>query len=233
VRRVCLLTGASGPLGSAFIERYAERYEIAAVHHRRPVYFATQEQQFVDPLAPEKVQAANKRRVHAIRADIAQRESVETVVREVLDVFGQVDLLINSAAVRRFAPLTSAGEPDADAMFAVNVLAPLWFAIALARESWSGQAETNLRANRNVLNVSSTAGLFVYPDLGQGLYSCTKAALNQLTYHLASEFWDLGVRVNALAPDTFPGRISTEKVLEAMIAFDESAQTGEVTALYS
>lgn len=38
--RVCLLTGASGPLGTALIERYADRYQIVAVHHRRPLYFA-------------------------------------------------------------------------------------------------------------------------------------------------------------------------------------------------
>lgn len=233
MRRVCLLTGASGPLGSAFIERYAGRYEIAAVHHRRPIYFATQEQRFVDPLAPKRSHRANERRVYALRADIARRESVDAVVREVLEVFGQVDVLINAAAIRRFAPLASAVEAEAAAMFAVNVSAPLWFAVALARTFWSNDADANVRANRNVVNVSSTAGLFVYPDLGQGLYSSTKAALNQLTYHLASEFWDVGVRVNALAPDTFPGRIPTEKVLDAMIALDESAQTGEVAALYS
>ena len=34
--------------------------------------------------------------------------------------------------------------------------------------------------------------------------------------------------VNAVAPDTFPGRVRTEAVLDAIVAFDESADTGRV-----
>jgi len=45
---------------------------------------------------------------------------------------------------------------------------------------------------------------------------------------MASEFRDLGVRVNAVAPDTFPGRVSTAEVLDAVLAFDKSQQTGQV-----
>jgi NAD(P)-dependent dehydrogenase (short-subunit alcohol dehydrogenase family) len=72
----------------------------------------------------------------------------------------------------------------------------------------------------------------MYPDLGQSLYGTSKAALNHLTYHLANEFWDLGVRVNSIAPDTFPGRIPTEEVLEAILVLDTSNQTGQVVRLY-
>ena len=46
MKRVCLLTGASGSLGTAFIERYAATYRIVAVHHRSPVQFATADQRF-------------------------------------------------------------------------------------------------------------------------------------------------------------------------------------------
>lgn len=233
VKRVCLLTGASGPLGTAFVERYADRYEIVAVHHRRPVYFATQEQEFVDPLVPEREVAANARRAHAIRADISRREHIDAVVQEALEAFGRVDLLVNAAAVRSFSPLLVGGaDAGAADLFSVNVLAPLRFSLSLARTFWRADSEANIQFNRNILNVSSTAGLFVYPDTGQALYASSKAALNHLTYHLASELWDLGIRVNAVAPDTFPGRVSIDDVLEAMVAFDESAETGHVLPLF-
>lgn len=58
-----------------------------------------------------------------------------------------------------------------------------------------------MRSNRNVVNLSSTAGLFVYPDLGQSVYAASKAALNHLTYHLASDF--CGFCVGALPPPLF------------------------------
>jgi NAD(P)-dependent dehydrogenase (short-subunit alcohol dehydrogenase family) len=233
VKRVCLLTGASGPLGTAFVERYADRYDIVAVHHRRPVYFPTQEQEFVDPLSPERDVAANACRTYAIRADISRQEDIDAVVQEALDAFGRVDLLVNAAAVRRFSPLlVDGGDAGAADLFSVNLLAPLRLSLSLARTFWRADADANIRFNRNILNVSSTAGVFVYPDTGQALYASSKAALNHLTYHLASELWSLGVRVNAVAPDTFPGRVSIEDVLEAMVAFDESAETGQVLPLF-
>jgi NAD(P)-dependent dehydrogenase (short-subunit alcohol dehydrogenase family) len=230
--RVCLLTGASGPLGTAFINRYADRYQIVAVHHLRPVYAATQHQEFIDPLQPGRRLARNERQVHAIRADISSPEAVEQTVQQTMERFGRVDLLINAAAARRFSPLLADGsDADAAQVFAVNVLAPLRLSLSLAHAFWRSDVDANLKSNRNVLNVGSTAGLYVYPETGQAIYAATKAALHHLTYHLASEFWNLGVRVNAVAPDTFPGRVRIDEVLDAMIALDESSETGKVHEL--
>jgi NAD(P)-dependent dehydrogenase (short-subunit alcohol dehydrogenase family) len=232
VKRICLLTGASGPLGTAFLERFGDDYDIVAVHHRRPVYAAAQHQEFVDPLDPAGPVAANAHRVHAIRADLGSPAEVDAAVNEAIATFGCVDLLVNAAAVRRFSPLVwSDVEQYAEASFRINVLAPVRIARALAEGCWSADTDENVLRRRNIVNVSSTAGLYVFPDLGQGLYAATKAALNQLTYHLANELWDLGIRVNAVAPDTFPGRVPTSDVLDAIAAFDAAEETGEVLAV--
>jgi NAD(P)-dependent dehydrogenase (short-subunit alcohol dehydrogenase family) len=229
MRRVCVLTGASGLLGQAFISRYADRYEIIAVYDQHAVRHPTQTQALVDPLQPTRRLAANDQPVHAVRADLSRPDSVDRLVRAASEVFGRVDLLINAAAVRQYSPLLAAGAADTAAdLLSVNVVAPLKLALALAKAFWLADLDTNVRFNRNVVNVSSTAGIFVYPDLGQGLYAASKAALNHLTYHLATEFWDIGVRVNAVAPDTFPGRVPTADVLAALIACDESPETGQL-----
>lgn len=229
LRRVCVLTGASGPLGAALIDRCDDRYEIVAVHHRRPVYAATQSQTFVDPLDPKADCASNGHRLHAIRADISDREAVDAIVSEVLDTFGRVDVLINAAAVRELSPLlATTTDASAETVLRVNVLAPLWLTLGLARAHWRNDPDANVSLNRNVINVSSTAGQFVYQDLGQALYATSKAALDHLTYHLASELWDIGIRVNAVAPDTFPGRVPTSDVVDAILALDESSDTGQL-----
>jgi NAD(P)-dependent dehydrogenase (short-subunit alcohol dehydrogenase family) len=230
--RVCLLTGASGPLGTAFIETCAERYAIIAVHHRNGILYATQDQAFVDPLEPKRAVPQNKRAVHAVRADLSDPQEVDRVVAEVVDRFGRVDLLVNAAATRRFSHVLTAGalEP-ADAVMSVNVLAPLRLCVALANACWRADPDANLAANRNVVNISSTAGLYVYPDLGQALYATSKAALNHLTYHLASDLWDIGIRVNAVTPDTFPGRVPIEQVLDAILTLDTSDETGQIVTV--
>ncbi|HEY7388469.1 MAG TPA: SDR family oxidoreductase [Bryobacteraceae bacterium] len=232
MKRVCLLTGASGLLGKAFIERYACHYQIVAVHHRTAIAFATQDQEFIDPLEPEREIGANSHAVYAIRADLSKQHEIDRVVAEAAAQFGRVDLLINAAAVRYFSPVLKPGGLDgAERLFEINLQAPLRLSVGLAQALWRSNPADNLRLNRNIINLSSTAGLFIYPDLGQALYGTSKAALNHLTYHLASEFWDIGVRVNAIAPNTFPGIVATERVLEAIAAFDAGTQTGEVLSL--
>ena len=91
--RVCLLTGASGLLGTRFIERLASRYQIVAVHHRQPVEFASQDQYFVDPLAPDDDVAANDHAVFTVSADLSDPEECTRVVKQALATVGQVDLL--------------------------------------------------------------------------------------------------------------------------------------------
>jgi NAD(P)-dependent dehydrogenase (short-subunit alcohol dehydrogenase family) len=232
MKRVCLLTGASGLLGTAFIERCHDTYNIIAVHNRNPVQFSTQDQKFVDPLAPSRPIAANEHATHSIEADICELDAINRIVGEVKAHFGRIDLLINAAAIRAWSPvLSDTGLDAAEVVLKINVLAPIRLSVAIAKGFWKSDRTENQRRNRNVINISSSAGLFVYPDLGQTFYGMSKAALNHCTYHLANEFWDIGIRVNALAPDTFPGRVSTAKVVDAIIDLDASEQTGQVISL--
>ncbi|MBT0769063.1 SDR family oxidoreductase [Kineosporia sp. J2-2] len=232
MRPVCLLTGAGGLFGQAFVARCAAEYRIVAVHGRTPVNRASQNQTFVDPLNPGGRLALNDDPVHTIRADLSRADEIERVVDETLNEFGQVDLLINAAARRHWAPLLAPGAiASASEVFDVNLLAPLRMSVEVARRCWLADPAGNLAANRSVVQLSSTAGLYVYPDLGQALYGTSKAGLNHLTYHLASEFWDLGVRVNALAPDTFPGRVATQDVIDGVLDLARSDVTGRIVDL--
>lgn len=63
------------------------------------------------------------------------------------------------------------------------------------------------------------------------MYSTSKAALNILTRHMASEFERFGIRVNGVAPDTFPHKVETRRVVEAIAQFDSGSATGEICSL--
>jgi NAD(P)-dependent dehydrogenase (short-subunit alcohol dehydrogenase family) len=226
---VCVLTGASGLLGSAFMHRCAQQFCIIGVHNRHELDFASQHQVFIDPINVTRPVHENSDAVFAVRADLSDCQQIDRVCTEILNRFQQIDVLINGAVHRRpselLAPLSL---KDAELSFLVNVLAPLRLTIGFAQKFWSNRLEENIALRRHVINISSTAGLYVYPDLGQTIYSASKAALNYATYHLASELWDIGIRVNALAPNTFPQRVPTERVIDHILAFDESDDTGRV-----
>lgn len=232
MKRVCLLTGASGLLGTTFSERFASCCQIVAVRNRNEICFATQEQVFVNPLFPEIKVPANDDAVYAIRADLSKPVEIDCITGEVLARFGGVDLLINAAGLSCWAGLVSPSALDlAEAILQVNVLAPLRLSVGIAQKFWQMDPAENLRLNRNIVNVSSAAGVVVYPDVGQAIYATSKAALNHLTYHLASEFWDMGIRFNAVAPDAFPGRASAAEVVESIVGLDCSEQTGQIVPI--
>ena len=232
MKRVCVLTGASGALGTAFIKRFSAQYDFVAIHNRHDLAFATQNQSFIDPLAPSTPLRQNEHPVFAIRSDLANEEAIHDLCVETLERFHRVDVLINAAVHRRYCHLLHPTSlSDADLAFRVNALAPLRLALGFARLFWKDDPSENIQQRRNIVNVSSTAGVYVYPDAGQTIYGACKAALNHATYHLASELWDIGIRVNAVAPNTFPGLVATERVLDKIAALDNSDDTGRLVVI--
>jgi NAD(P)-dependent dehydrogenase (short-subunit alcohol dehydrogenase family) len=71
----------------------------------------------------------------------------------------------------------------------------------------------------------------VFAGSGQAVYAASKAAQNQVTRHLAAEFGVFGVRVNGLAPNSFPGVVDTERVARAIVRLDGEQVTGRILAV--
>jgi NAD(P)-dependent dehydrogenase (short-subunit alcohol dehydrogenase family) len=142
-------------------------------------------------------------------------------------------VLVNAAVLVRCAPFLSGESAIADVtrMLTMNAVVPLRLALELANRFWRLRVAENGALSRNIINISSTSGAYVFSGLGQGGYSASKAALNMLTCHMAEEFADIGIRVNSVAPDTFPERVTTESVCDAIARVDGSGMTGEMLLL--
>jgi NAD(P)-dependent dehydrogenase (short-subunit alcohol dehydrogenase family) len=232
-KRVCVLTGASGRLGSMFCRLYGHRYEIVAVSNTQSVLPPPCMSWHVDPLEPDVRWRANGRGFVTIQADLTDRGQIPRVVDFALASFGRVDLVVNAAAIVRCAPLLSAETNIGDVarMLDLNAVVPLRLAVEVAKRFWHSRVAENAAMNRNVVNVSSTSGAYVFPGLGQAGYGASKAALNMLTCHMAEEFSELGIRVNSVAPDTFPERVTTESVCDAIARLDADSKTGRMLLL--
>lgn len=230
---VCLLTGASGRLGTQFCQLYGHRYRIVAVHCSRPVHQPAEMSWHVDPFNPGVRQRIEGRDVATLQADLSDPAQIPRVVDFALERFGRVDLLVNAAAIVRRVSLAG-GDGVAEhvtAMLDMNAVVPLRLAVELARRFWRERTEENAAFNRSVVNVSSTSGAYIYSNAGQSGYGASKAALNMLTCHLAEEFAAFGVRANTVAPDSFPERVTTASVCDAIARVAAGDMNGRMLLL--
>ena len=232
-RKICLFTGASGTLGTTFCRLYRHRYQIAAVYRTTAPEVPNQHSRFVDPLRPDEAVAENVDPVYAIRSDLTAPGELARVVELTLARFGRIDLLVNAAVHSVWAPIVESKAllASLERQFQLNAMIPLRLAAELASTFWRDRRDENAALNRNIVNISSIAGIYVYPDRGQSAYSASKAALNNLTCHMASEFAAFGVRVNATAPDSFPRPVGIDRVAESIVRLDEGAMSGKILVL--
>src|SRR5579872_7203087 len=154
-KRVCLYTGANGPLAMAFFRAYSSRYSIVAVYHDRLPPFPSQLLSYIDPLRVDAALPANEHRLWAVQADLRSAGAAERVVELAMSRFGRVDLLVNAAAASYWGsvlndPLLVDSWPgQAD----LNVGVPLRLIHQLCLVSWRGSTSDNRRHHRNVVNV--------------------------------------------------------------------------------
>jgi NAD(P)-dependent dehydrogenase (short-subunit alcohol dehydrogenase family) len=221
---VCLFTGVSGTLGRCFAARHAGAYKLIGVYH------ATEPDVPFEGLdKPEPLGAGS---IHAVRVDLDEPDAAEDLVKQVVERFGSVDLLVNAAVFRRFGRTRNRAFTESlPWQFHLNVCVPAQLAGALTRRAWRHTPDENRARRRNIVNLSSTSGHIVYPGSPQSGYGATKAALNRLTMHLADEMGDIGVRANAIAPNTFPDLVSTEQVTDAILRYDAAAANGEILVI--
>lgn len=232
-RKVCLFTGASGTLGEMFCRMFGAYYDIVAVLGRRVPQIVTQHQWWVDPLLPNAPLVENRSSVYAIQADLMDEADLRRVVEVTLARFERIDVLVNAAAVGFWAPMFDDGRllESAQQQFETHVILPLRLSSLVAEYFWRDRKLENQQYNRAVVNISSTAGIYIHPGYGQSIYSASKAALNYLSMHMGDEFGSIGVRVNALAPTSFPGLIPTETAAEGIRRLAESDVNGRILIL--
>ncbi|GAB4128559.1 MAG: beta-ketoacyl-ACP reductase [Roseiflexaceae bacterium] len=135
----------------------------------------------------------------AVQVDVARAESVEAMVKQVVEWGGGVHVLVNNAGITRDARLQKMTEAQWEAVINVN-LKGVWLCGRAVAPHMIAQG------NGSIINVSSIVGL--YGNFGQSNYAATKAGVIAMAQTWARELGPSGVRANAVAP----GFIATELI---------------------
>lgn len=175
--RRALVTGATAGIGRAIAQQLAREGAEVIVHGRDAERGRT--------LVGEIEATGGLARF--IGADLADTGDVERLAREA----GDVDILINNAGVYQFLPTDEMTDQRFALHMELNTRAPY----VLVRALVPGMVS---RGRGSIVNISTLA--VAVPTTGTGMYSASKAALEQLTRVWAAEYAEKGVRVNAVAP---------------------------------
>src|SRR5258708_2322580 len=129
--------------------------------------------------------------------NVADWDGAQRLVRQAVDAFGDLHILVNNAGILRDRVIVNMTEAEWDAVIAVHLkghFVPTRHAAAY----WREQAKAGNTVQASVINTSSTSGLLSNP--GQSNYASAKSGIATFTEITAKELSRYGVRVNAIAP---------------------------------
>jgi NAD(P)-dependent dehydrogenase (short-subunit alcohol dehydrogenase family) len=130
-------------------------------------------------------------------ADVADWAQAEALVRQAIEVFGRLDVVVNNAGFVRDRMFVSCSEEEWDAVIRVHLKGH--FCVARhAASYWRGQIKAGETVDARIVNTSSGAG--VLGSVGQSSYSAAKAGIATLTLVQAAELRRYGITVNAICP---------------------------------
>jgi 3-oxoacyl-[acyl-carrier protein] reductase len=208
-KKVAVVTGASGGIGSAVAERLARDGFAVVVHYAGNAAAAED--------VVRRIEAAGGRAASA-RADVADAAAVARVFDAAEAAFGGVDVLVNTAGTMDLATVAESG----DALFNKTVATNLRGTFNTLRE-----AARRLRDGGRIVNFSSSVTTLLQPTYG--VYAATKAAVEAMTGVLAKEMRGRDITVNAVAPGPVATKLFLDgKPQEAIDAMAKAAPLGRL-----
>ena len=153
--------------------------------------------------AEEVVQTitSNGGSAYAIKANVAEEDAVDQLIKTVLERSSSLDILINNAGITRDGLLMRMKTEDWQAVVNLNLTGVFLCTRAVARTMLK-------QKSGRIINITSVVGLM--GNAGQANYAAAKAGVVGLTKSTAKEFASRGITVNAVAP----GFITTDMTKE-------------------
>lgn len=207
-----LVTGASRGIGRAIALELARQGANVAVNYAGS---ADKAEAVVKELQALGVAA------FAVQADVANEDSVKDMIKQTVDQFGSLDMLINNAGITKDNLLMRMKEEEFDAVINTNLKGVFLCTKAVARQMMK-------QKSGRIVNVSSIVG--VSGNAGQANYVAAKAGVIGLTKTTAKEFASRGILVNAVAPGFIATDMTdalSDEQKEAMLAMTPLAKFGQ------
>ncbi len=188
--KIALITGASKGIGEAMARGLAE--------FGAKVVISSRKQDAVDTVADAF--RAGGLDATGIAANMSSIEDIHALVDKTVETYGGLDIIINNAAANPvFGPIHDTDGRAFDKIIEVNLKGPF----ELCKKAYPFLKR---RGGGSIIHISSIGGLT--PEQGIGIYSVSKAAINNLTQAMAQDWGGDNIRVNAICPGLIKTKFS-------------------------
>ena len=200
-KKVVLITGGTRGIGKSIAEKFAkEGYNLVLNY----VSNNTQVKELDDYFKNFGVE------VLIVKADVSNFEECESMVKQAIDKFSRIDVLVNNAGITKDGLIAMMKEESFDKVIDVNLKGT--FNVTRNVVPYMIKKKSG-----NIVNISSVVG--IAGNAGQTNYSASKAGIIGFSKSLAKELSARNIRVNAVAPgfiDTDMTNVLSDKVKESI-----------------
>lgn len=185
--RTVIITGGGGGLGRAHAQAFAAEGANVVIND------------ILEPAAvavAEEIQSSGGDAM-VLPFDITNFEDCGQAVRQVVDAFGDLHVVVNNAGNNQDRMFVSMSEAEWDSVIAVHLKGHFCLS-AQACRYWREQMKQGNKPSGRIINTTSGAGL--QGSIGQSNYAAAKAGIAALTLNQAAELARYGITANAIAP---------------------------------
>ncbi|UVE17425.1 SDR family oxidoreductase [Pseudomonas sp. LS44] len=206
--RVVIITGAGGGLGAAHARVFAAEGACVLVNDIN--------QAAAQAVVDEIVAAGG--RAAANHSDITNYADSANAVRQAIETWGDLHVVLNNAGINRDRMFASMTEADWDAIMAVHLKGHFCIS-SHAVQHWREQSKAGHKVDARIINTTSGAGL--QGSIGQSNYAAAKAGIAALTLNQAAELVRYGITANAVAPAARTGMTTAVEAMATRMARPE------------
>ena len=216
--KIAVVTGASRGIGKAIAMKFAQLGATVVINYNGSAQKAEEVKQSI---------IADGGRAVIKQCNVADYDACEAFIKEVIDQFGRINILVNNAGITKDGLIMRMSEEDFTNVVDVN-LKGTFHCIRFASRQMMKQ-----RSGR-IINMSSVVG--ISGNAGQINYAASKAGVIGMTKSAAKELASRGITVNAIAPgyiETDMTNVLSDKVKEEtmkQIPLGRLGQTGDIAA---
>jgi len=215
--KTAFITGGGKGIGAAIVKSLAK-----SGHNVIFTYSSSEEQ--ANKLVDELVQQGKN--VTAIKMNVADAEQVKSVIEQVVNQYGTIDIIVNNAGVFKESAFSALTAEDFDWMIDINLKGAFHTAL---------YAQQYIPNGGRIVTIGSTVA-DITPAKGNTLYATSKSGLQGFTKGLARDLGEKSITVNLVQPgpvdtDMNPADTPFADFIRSRMAIPKYGQPEDIAAL--